>query len=126
LLWQICAGTKVSDIENVDRAPDISFQKDGASDTPTYRDIEIIWDAKYRKNSMDRITHPELSAFAIWIDLLNLRNPSHIRFNSLSSLAANCLITNGQVSTEPDRVLNKYRLKEVSSFYPGKTFGTRP
>ncbi len=128
LLWQVCAGTKITDNQSVERAPDISFQKGSASNTPTHNDVEMIWDAKYRKNPEDRITHSEVAAFILWIDLLNLKNspkPS-LQLNRLREMVANCLITNGRESTEPDGVLNRYDLKEVCSFYPGETPETRP
>ena len=128
LLWQICAGTKITDIVGIDRAPDVSFQKASAPESPTYRDIEMIWDAKYRTNSNERISHPEFSEFARLIELFELRksrNPS-ISFSALKKMLANCLVTNGEASTEPDAERKRVNLKEVSSFSPGKEFKVVP
>lgn len=128
LLWQICAGTQIADIYGVARAPDISFQNDKSSDTPCYRDVEIIWDAKYKKNSHNRITNAELSSFGRWIELLKLRKSKKpvIEMSNLQKLAANCLVTNGQESTEPDDERYRLDLKEVTFFYPGNSFQVRP
>jgi len=127
-LCQICAGTKVNDIVGVDRAPDISFQNASSSENPTYRDVKMIWDAKYRTNSNERISHHEFSEFARWIELLELRKPKNpsISFSALKEMLANCLVTNGEASTEPDVERKRVNLKEVSSFFPGKEFKVVP
>lgn len=128
LLWQICTGTKIADIHGKKRAPDISFQSAQASDTPSYSQIELIWDAKYRKNSGDAITDHEFSSFARWLEVMKLRNKTKpaINLNALSNLVGNCLLTNGAQCTEPDVECQRADLKEVTSFYPGKMFSVRP
>ena len=127
-LWQICAGTQIADIHGVARAPDISIQNAESPDVPCYKDVEIIWDAKHKKNSNNRITHTELSSFGRWIELLQLRNSQKpaIKMSHLQQLVANCLITNGQESTEPDDERYRLDLKEVTFFYPGNSFQVRP
>ena len=128
LLWQICSGTKITDIVNKERTPDISIQRGNASDTPTHNDVEIIWDAKFRNKNTDRITHSEFSAFVHWIDLFKLKTSSKptIRLISFKNMVANCLITNGRKSTEPDSECNRQGLKEVVNFFPGAQFSVRP
>lgn len=128
ILWQICAGTRIKDIHNKNRSPDISFQFASASETPSYRDVKLIWDAKYRNDNSNRITHSELAKFAHFIELLDLRGKKKpgIPFTNFKKLRANCLITNGRESTEPDAELSRLDMKEVYSFYPGKSFAVRP
>ncbi|MFC1924053.1 hypothetical protein ACFLXA_01630 [Chloroflexota bacterium] len=128
LQWQVCAGTIVKDIHDIERAPDISIQSNTASDDPRYTDVELIWDAKYRKNPKDRITHAEISEFGRWLELFNLRHSSKPSFmlSSLRSMVANCLVTNGVQSTEPDAERTRLDLKEVASFYPGAEFVVCP
>jgi hypothetical protein len=120
LLWQICAGTKIKDIHGKKRTPDISFQKGTASDWPDYNDVELIWDAKFRKNYVDRISHHELSDFARWLDLLEIRKTikPNIKLIIYNRMVNNCLITNGKESTEPDAERIRLDLKEVINFHP--------
>ena len=122
LIWQICAGTKIVDIVNMKRAPDISFQKGSASDLPTFDDVELIWDAKYKSDSNTRITHKEISEFARWIDLLKVKKAvvKNLRLSQYHEMTANCLITNGKESTEPDTERIRCDLKEVINFFPDK------
>jgi len=128
LLLQICAGTKVSDIYGKERAPDISFQNAGSSDAPSWKDVKIIWDGKYRKKSSDSITDHEFSSFSRWLEILRLRNKQKppINLNNLAQLLGNCLITNGVKSPELDAECTRADLKEVTSFYPGKQISVRP
>ncbi|MBN1367029.1 MAG: hypothetical protein JW967_03795 [Dehalococcoidales bacterium] len=128
LLWQICSGTEIVDKFGDSRAPDISFQTANSPDTPTYQDIEIIWDAKYKKTFRRKITHAEFSTFMHFINALNLRNKvkPNINLADLRYLVDNCLVTNGEKSTELDVSCADSGLKEVTSFYPGNTFSVRP
>lgn len=128
LLLQICAGTKVSDIYGKERAPDISFQNADSPDAPSWKDVKIIWDGKYRKKSSDSITDHEFSSFSRWLEILRLRNKQKppINLNNLTQLLGNCLVTNGVKCTEPDAECTRADLKEVTSFYPGKQFSVRP
>ncbi len=70
----------------------------------------------------------ELAKFAHFIELLDLRGKRKpgILFTNFKKLRANCLITNGCESTEPDAELTRLDMKEVYSFYPGKSFAVRP
>lgn len=128
LLWQLCAGTSIRDISNVARTPDISIQDANASDDPAASDVKLIYDGKYKKSGSSRITHPEFSQFAHFVDTLQLRGASvpSITFARLTDLLANCLITNGTASTEPDAERNRVAIAEVESFYPGKAHQRHP
>ncbi len=128
LLWQICAGTKIADINGDKRSPDISFQNANAPDEPCFKDIELIWDAKYRHDPNETIAHPELSAFAHWLEVLQLRNKTKptIILHTLAQFVGNCLVTNGRECSEMDVECKRLDLKEVTSFYPGKIFSVRP
>jgi hypothetical protein len=128
LLWQICAGTKIADIHGKKRAPDITFQIATSSDTPNYQDLVLIWDAKYTMTSTTRIRPEDLSEFGRWLEIFGLRGATKppIILSSLVLLVQNCLITSGNKSTEPDAECIRLDLREVYSFYPGKTFSVRP
>ncbi|MFC1980443.1 hypothetical protein ACFLVS_06375, partial [Chloroflexota bacterium] len=128
LLWQICAGTRIRDIHDVDRTPDISFQNADSSETPSYHDVRLIWDAKYKKNPSHNITHADVSGFGRWLEILNLRNADkpEIVFLKLAQLLANNLITNGLGSNEPEAELTRLDMKEVTSFHPNSSFEVRP
>ncbi len=113
----------------IKRAPDISFQTDTSPDNPDFNHLLLIWDAKYRKNKESRITHPEVSEFGRWLEVFKLRgvhNPP-INLAKLSKLAANCLITNGNASTEPDIECKRLWMKEVANFHPNSSeFSVKP
>ena len=127
-LYQLCSGTKIKDIVSMDRAPDISLQDADSSDEPTHEEVKIIWDAKYRADDSDRITHPEVSEFARMIDLLKVKNivTINLKLRKYQNLIANCLITNGRASTEPNQERVRLDLKEVANFYPEKSFTVFP
>jgi hypothetical protein len=127
-LFQLCAGTKISDIHGYPRAPDISVQDGNAPSTPSYTHVLLIWDAKHRKDPTDRITHHELSEVGRWIDLLDLHGAARtgLALHRLGVLLGNCIISNGQFSTEPDAELARLDVKEVSGFHPKSRFAVRP
>lgn len=127
-ICQICAGTKIKDIHGTPHTPDISFQTGNASDEPGYNDLILIWDAKYRKDNTSRISNSEVAVFGRWLELFDLRgkSPFHINLDNLSQLFGNCLISNGDFSTEPDIERKRLWLKEVSQFHPNTPYSIRP
>lgn len=127
-LIQICAGTRVLDPSGKERAFDLSFQSGDACETPTYAEVKQIFDAKLRKSHDRRITHPEFAAFSHWVELFGLREhfAPPLDLGSLSDINANCLVTNGQTSTEEDVERQRVGVTEVSNFYPGQSHSARP
>ena len=123
--YQLCGGTRVTDSHNVGRAIDVSLQVGSAGDAPTNADLVRAYDAKYRSDPADQISHPEVSEFGKWIELFLLRgaNPP---IPALSHLDAHCVISNGAFSTEPDSVLTHLNIKEVQTFFPGNAGTARP
>jgi len=127
IICQICAGTRIRDIWDSPKAPDISFQLASSSNNPDYTEVKMIWDAKYRKNPNKRITSHEVSEFGRWLDLLEVKHCTpFLIMNELHRLNGNILITNGKESTEPNSERNRLGIKECSSFYPGKRFNVQP
>lgn len=128
VLFQICAGTTAADIHNHDRALDISIQKATATDSPTSNDVLQVFDAKYRTTFSDRLSHHEFSEFARWIELFGLRGAGTpaIQFGSMHDFDANCLVTNGQPSTELDAECNRTAVREITKFHPTKKYASRP
>ena len=124
---QLCAGTEIFDATGKTRAPDISFQKPDAPDHPTHQDTTMIWDAKYRKGG-GRITGPEFSHFARWVELLGVRTspPPSIDLGPLAAMAGNCLVTNGSESTETDGERTNRCVKEAAGFKPHYSPKIRP
>jgi hypothetical protein len=127
LIYQICAGTKISDIHNKQRSPDISFQKGNSPENPSYKDVVMLWDAKFRARN-GRISHPELSEFGRWVELFKLRDTKtfSVTLDQLKDMVGNCLITNGKHSTEPPEECVRLNMKEVCSFFPGMTKKVKP
>lgn len=124
--FQICAGTKIDcTIDSEENHPDISFQLPDASDAPTHEDLIIILDAKFKENE-GPLPKTEVYKFFPIVDLFDLRGPlkKEIVFSKYKGFDANCLITNGKSYSDPSNVklLQKYSIKEVEKFLPGKTF----
>ena len=128
VLFQMCAGTTADDLNGHPRALDISIQSAGASDIPMHTDVLQIFDAKYRKTFSKRLSHHEFSEFARWIELFGLRagGTAGLTFSSISEFDANCLVTNGQPSTELDVECNRTGLREITNFHPKMAYGSRP
>jgi hypothetical protein len=127
-LFQMCPGTKASDIHGHLRGLDISIQGPAAPDVPGPADVLQIFDAKYRTKVNDRISHHEFSEFARWIELFQLRGvaPAGLIFPTYPELDANCLVTNGQLSTELDVECQRVSLSEVAEFHPTTAHHSRP
>lgn len=127
VLWQLCAGTKIGDISGDERAPDISLQRAGATDNPTAPDVELIWDAKYKRRS-GRIESHEFSEFARWIQLFQLESKAlpKLVLSSLTGMAGHCLVTNGECSTENDKERTRTNIREVFGFRPKNSHTVRP
>jgi hypothetical protein len=131
VVWQLCAGTKISDIVGDERAPDVSLQSPGAPDRPAAVDVHMIWDAKYKKKDRKgsrRITSHDFSEFARWIELFDLRSKASpkIALQDLRSMIGNCLVTNGETSTEKDAELVRTKVREAAGMYPGSSPFVRP
>ncbi|MCC9601005.1 hypothetical protein LOC67_10655 [Stieleria sp. JC731] len=128
LLFQICAGTRAGDIHGAQHAIDVSIQTAAAGDTPGPDDVLQIFDAKYRSNSSHRISKHEFSEFVRWVELFKLRGAgtTGLMLNSLTSLDGNCLVTNGEPSTEPDAECHRTSVREVTKFHPNETLRHRP
>lgn len=128
LIVQICAGTKARDINGHERGIDLSIQKGNASDDPNAADVLQIFDAKYRSKHAGRITHHEFSEFTRWIELFMLRGAATpgLNWGLLAELDGNCLITNGQFSTELSTECTRVTLREIERFYPTTVCKHRP
>lgn len=128
VLFQICAGTKAEDVSGKKRGIDLSIQDANAPDDPDYQHVYQIFDAKYRRNPNNRITHSEFAAFAHWVETFGLRNaqPVGLNLDALKDLDANCLVTNGNYSTEEDGERQRVNVREIAKFYPNRQHQARP
>lgn len=124
--FQICAGTKIDSVINSEENhPDISFQLPNATDNPTHDDLIIIMDAKFKENG-DSLPKTEIYKFGMIIDLFELKGQpkKDIHFYNYKGFESNCLITNGKAYSDPSNTLflEKYSIKEIECFFPGKLF----
>jgi hypothetical protein len=124
--FQICAGTKIDGvIDSEENHPDISFQLPNASDNPTHEDLIIILDAKFKENS-GSLPKTEVYKFGMIVDLFELRGipKKEISFSKYKGFESNCLITNGKAYSDVTNIklLQKYSIKEVESFFPTEKF----
>ena|GEM_PF-3958504 len=123
---QVCAGTRVADKHGDQRGLDVSIQSPLASNSPVHTDLIAIMDAKYKSDSNVRLTHGEYAGFHHWVEVFDLRREASPRLLKGSMLEGNCLVTNGQPSTEATVGLRDGWVVEVSNFYPGLTLSRRP
>lgn len=129
LLWQFCLGTKIKDVYGRRRAPDISLQLSTASeDDPTHSDVQLAWDAKFKRERGMRISDADIACFSQVVEFMGLRGRAvpAIRFDQLLDLVCNGLISNGDISTESDAGLRHLNIREVSAFFPGRPHASRP
>lgn len=124
--FQICAGTKIDGIiDSEENHPDISFQLPTSSDNPTHEDLICVFDAKF-KESEDSLPKTEVYKFGMIVQLFELDNrlKKEILFKRYKGFESNCLITNGKSYTnlKNTKLLERFSIKEVESFFPGKPF----
>ena len=126
-IFQICAGTMIEGrVPSEENHPDISFQKATATDNPTYEDLILIMDAKYRENSKSPLSKDEVYKFGMILTLFALNNSqiADIKFDQLKEFSCNCLITNGKVHNAADdlQILKLFSFKEIVNFAPNSVY----
>src|SRR4030095_6070630 len=119
--YQVCTGTdiNISTIDDYTIAPDISFQKENATDDPTEKDVLLIMDAKYKSNpTKSNLSISLLQQFAeIIVDLnVSAASTQPINFDKYKNLLSNCLLTNGTGLTDKDDFCKKKKMKQVVKF----------
>lgn len=115
---QVCVGTQIADQHGMARAPDISVQIGAATDNPSMSDTIAILDAKFSRDD-GRIDHPDFSQFARLVELLIPLSPvGQTPLAATNTFHGNCLVTNGQFSTEPDGELRRKNVREVQRCHP--------
>jgi hypothetical protein len=129
ILFQVCAGTEItiSTVRNYTIAPDISFQRAGATDYPTENDVELIMDAKYKSNpNNNKLDIKQLQQFAKIIDDLQVNGASSttLLFDKYIDLLSNCLLTNGNGLEDKDDFCLKNNMKQVEKFDYRKSYNT--
>lgn len=124
--FQICAATEIGTPYKRSPAPDISFQKADASDEPTYRDVLMIFDAKYIRSTSDKdkIGLNQFYYVSGMVRDLQIADPSTcgIQFNELSACLGNCILTNGDAHCQEHEYVKSHNLKAVEHFDVGKIF----
>lgn len=115
-VWHACTGTKIDDIHQKPRAPDISIQRPESGDNPTFKYVQAIWDAKFHKSEQDRISDADFAKFRHF--MLQLDVPKPAPKDGLVDLGSDifsvsALLTNGDYSTENDKTLINCGFSEV-------------
>ena len=107
--YQICNGTKIKARFEQIIAPDISFQIKNEFEIPSYKKINLIFDAKLKRGKIKKIRREIIYDFAEKINLIHLQQSKvNISFNLFKALSKNCIITNGAcVKINPDYLLKK-------------------
>lgn len=119
-LFQVCAGTQIKTIfPPMQAAPDISFQKPNASDTPDHTEVFAIFDAKFNRGKTKiKVSQGQLSEVTSMIANLQLNTPvvNNIRFKRLAGLTKNCLLTNGKAHFNNLAYHQHHNLLEIENF----------
>lgn len=126
-LYHIQSGTKIeTEIKGKTKAPDISFQLPTADpDLPDYKDVHIIYDAKYSDGSkLKSFSESQMSDFNKMIRYLKTKkaNKKVLPYNSYVDFIGNCLITNKKSYTIVLAELKKERITVVEDFDIGKKY----
>ncbi|OXA84955.1 hypothetical protein [Flavobacterium hercynium] len=118
--YQICFGTniKLSSSPKTTCAPDISFQGINSGNNPDENDVELIMDAKFKKNRDTKFSITTIREFATMIIDLKTDKAllTDIQFNDFKNMKSNCLISNGQVIDKHEQYCKNKNILQVGSF----------
>lgn len=122
-MYQVCTGTRIATKypgQNIH--PDISFQAGTASDEPTWKDLLMIMDAKFKMNPNDRLPMDEVTSFCELINIFELNKAllPEIKFNELKDIVGHALLTNGLAHNVDSKYVKSRKIKEVEFFDVGK------
>jgi len=121
VLFQLCIGVKIMGHIDETNAPDISFQKKNSSVNPNYKDVFMIFDAKFKHRLNARVSDGEFSKICMMIDNLKCKNAEAnsskiFKFKKLIEFHGNCLISNGNAYKENSKLHSHHCIKEIEKF----------
>jgi len=128
--FQICIGVDIQGKAGETSAPDVSFQLPKASLFPTYSDVVMISDAKFKHKILAKVADTEY--YKVHGMVVNLgcekvaTKAKHIKFDKLIDFRSNCIITNGIEFNDNDNHHKLFHVREISNFEEGqihKKFG---
>jgi hypothetical protein len=123
--YQICFGSniKLSSSPDTTCAPDISIQKIDSSTDPDENNVELILDAKFKKDGDTKFSISTIREFITMINDLQTNNAATIdlEFNLLTDLKANCLLSNGKVIAKHKQYCTNNNVVQVGTFVHDKT-----
>ncbi len=118
--YQICFGSniKLSSSPDTTCAPDISVQKINSSTDPDENEVELIMDAKFKKDRNTKFSISTIREFITMINDLQTNNATSIdlEFNLLTDLKANCLLSNGKVIAKHKQYCTNNKVIQVGTF----------
>lgn len=125
-LFQVCLGTKITGETDEKSAPDISIQRPDSNLRPTYNDVEIIYDAKFKHGLNAKVTDGEFAKLYFMVTNLKCENADSnvlgLQFDSLKDFIGNCLISNGQPYKTTAKIHQMRKIKEIVNFGESSTF----
>lgn len=127
-LFEVCGGTAVKGKHSIELNPDISFQVPDCGDKPTYEDLYLVVDAKFKKNSTDRLPLDEVNTFVSQVNLnlgLKGKRVKNLHFAEFEFLKKNTLLTNGNPHNDDDGLEKEAGIKQVYHFDIGKEYGVK-
>jgi hypothetical protein len=124
----LCPGVKVVDRHGSEQAPDLTLQHPDSGESPTFRHVLAMWDAKLRGESgrpdASALTKPEVAEFMYMLDVLEVPSPGKSREALAGWPAAfevSALITNGRRSAHTDALLYEKGFSETEAFVDAQT-----
>lgn len=124
-LFEICTSIDIIGLAGETSAPDISFLHSNGKTVPSYEDVFMLFDAKYKHDLSTNVHESEFQKVASMVINLDTKDASKnttVLFNELVKFLGNCLITNSSAYKTNAKHHELFSIKEVESFDVGKTF----
>ena len=124
--FQLCTGIKIVGWAGESSAPDISFLNKKTGKTPSFNDVFMIYDAKFKHNESKKVSDSEFSKVCYMIKNLDCETPlkKKIKFHEFigdKDINGNCLLTNGFAFKENEDHHKFFNIKEAEQFDINKT-----
>lgn len=126
--FQICIGVDIKGKAGETSAPDISFQLAKSDLSPSFNDVIMVSDAKFKHKLTAKVADTEY--YKVHGMVVNLgcedadKKAKQIKFDKLNDIKSNCIITNGIEFNDNDSHHKLFHVREIANFDEGSVFKT--
>lgn len=124
-VFEICTSIDIKGLANETSAPDISFLLPTNNFTPGYKDVIMLFDAKFKHALSTGVYESEFNKVAAMVTNLDTKDTTQhtiVKLNKLQSLIGNCLLTNSNAFKNNHAHHKIFGIKEVEKFDVGVDF----